>query len=470
MSSLLMDKAVDAERSRLQGEIDDLAQRHDAVKTRVEQYEAYDELSGDDERSFQRLSDDAQMLRAHLKAAQNRLVKLDIGSPADANKDRMLLNEQIREFAIWGRGATPSKIGDDDDISFATGADFVFDYDSLDVAAAFENPEIWNDPIGRPSEGYVTTAIARLVRRLNSFGGMSVVCERLVTPTGNDINLFTMDSTLTGDGFSETSKDSVDSSDASVKVIVSKRNGYRSKLFVLPLSNQRDAVFNFERALTQTLANQIGRAFAQNLVKGDIANTDVQGFAAGATVLRTGSGNTSATSRKIGGQTIQQLSDRIEAIEAVPPTGAIYGEGGEGGFNPINPNVAWVMNRRTWSILANILRISNSTLITVGQHPLARVPVTMLNSAPVIFDDTFDAPGANGTFAVNALILGYGNFRSMLDRRIGRVRLHRDPYGTPGQNAQVGLMLFAEGDNRFSEGFGTGGKAESVVLYQANAA
>ena len=283
-----------------------------------------------------------------------------------------------------------------------------------------------------------------------------------------------MDSTLVGDGFSEGANAAVATTNETFVNIVSKRNGYRSKKFAYAFGTGEDALFNVELVLTDTLANQIARALAQNLVKGDLANTDTKGIVEEGVVLRTGSGTAAnGTSRRFGGNSVAQIDARLTTLEDTVGGGGAYidGEGGENGFSPLQPNVAYIMHRKTWGVIKSISRTSDNSLVSEGRTQLSSDIVRTLNGVPVVFDNNFDAPkGADNTFDQNAFIMAYGNFRYMLDRRIGIVRLHRDPYGVSGDNDQISVMEFAYGDNRAMGAIDSSSKCEAFAVYQANAA
>lgn len=465
--TLQLERAEDSLRERLQSEEDGWAAQVEAVNRRIAKIGAQTELTSDDEFTFGRLKDEADYLEERRKIAQALRVKHDLGSPADQSKDRNILNESVMNFLMVG----PQAVENTDLIDLS--GDLVFEFDESDITAAFNRPDVMNTPVVRPSDGWYSSAMARVLRRLNSFGGASRVCDRIITPDGNDIKMPTMDSTLVGDGFAEDANAAVASTPTTFVNLVSKRNGYRSKKFVYARSADRDARFNMERVLADTLANQIGRAFAQDLIKGDITGTDVIGFASPAGVKRTATTTGTAdngTSRRFGGNSLEQLEVRLRTLMELVPSAYIMGEGGEDGFSPLQPNVAFVMNYRTWGAIEAITSTSQNSFVSEGRTPLTNAVVRTLKSVPVVFDDTMDAPtGANDVFAANSNILMYGNFRYMLIRRIGRVRLHIDPFGVAGDNNQISLLMFAEGDNRPQGGIDTSdsNRTEAIGLLQA---
>ena len=464
MTTLSVERAQDVKRARLVEEISDADASHAAKIKRIEAYRDQPEMSDADRLDLQRLQADADMLKSEREVLQRQMTRLDLGSQASATKDLEMKNEELMEwidFSPDGQGGDP----------FKPRVDFEMQYDEVDVAQAFAKPDrMVNTPFERPSDGFYSTASATIIRRLERFGGIAPACRRINTPTGNDWKLPNMDSRHVGVGYSETGTAAVTSTASTITNIISKRNGYRSTKFLFPRTADRDAQFNLRLVLEENLARQLGVALAQNLVKGNVADTDVEGIVEGAKVLRTTSGTTAnGTSRRIGGNSVAQIYARVSALQLEVNEAYIDGEGGEDGFNPEIPGEVFGMSRATWDAISGIAILSNNSLVSEGRTQLSTAPVRMLKSVPVLLDSQFDNPkGADLTYDANANIMVYGNLRFMLDRRIGLFRLHYDPFGVAGDNNQVSIMMFKDADNRFM-GAKDGTKCEAVALLQAAA-
>ena len=461
MTETHVDRSLDVELSRLEGEIEYLATLEESGKDRIRAWtEESGELSDADHREIARVKADVAMWSTQRTAMQNRKVKLEIGSPADMHKDRRVLNDQMEGWIKDLDKEEPLP-------------DFKVRVGETDIALAYSRPRISANQLVRPADGgWYTTASAELIRNLFAFGGATGLCRLVMTDTGNDWRIPNIDSKRKASHYAENAAAAVPVESTAITNIVSVRNGYRSDKFAWARTADRDSQLDLRSVLTETLARQIPAAIGQNIVKGDLATTTTQGLVEGATVVRTGTGVAAGgTSRRFGGNTAAQLQVRFDTLEEAVNQAYIEGEGGDRGFGPPAVREAYVMNRKTWNVINAGAAASDNTLTTQGRTSLSERAVRMLNSVPVVFDPEMDAPkGTNNDFDADAYIAIYGNLDYMLNRRIGDVVMHFDPYGASGDNNAISVILFADGDNRYRGALsGNPAKCEAVAVLQAGA-
>ena len=471
-----VERTFDAQRSNYEADRDLIAADRAVLAADIGLLEARDELSDAESRQFAALRAKDDALRAKDDVLANHIVKMDLGSRSDQGKDNQTQSEAFDQYMRHGSAG----VNDSAYIQGVTG-DFVWRYDDTQVAQVFAampemnativNGQVVNAPSVRPGAGWETGVIGTLLRTLKSNAGMRDACYVFTTPDGNDLNQPNMDNTAEGDVVAENANTPVSDTTQTWDLVTYKRQTYRSQKINIPNPTGRDAPFNMDAEIGITLGMQIGRAQNTDFTKGKTGSV-VEHLANGVVTERSGTGATTAgTSRRIGGITADQIVDLLIGLQReIDPQylGATYSQGA---FDPRSGSVpgggvGWMMNNETWLIFdSTLVKDDKTAVLSPDQTFFSGLPVQMFRRMPVFINQACDAPtGSNDSFGTNDLMWALGNWQLGYGiRDIGTIRIHRDPYGTAGDNNQYTLMAFAEADGR-ARGAIKAGNTEAIRM------
>ena len=485
-----VETATDRQRDNYKSEIDIIDARRGVIDAQVAAYRDRDDLSDADRKEFKRLTELDDALRNQREVLDNALTKMNLGSPADEAKTR---RDNEADVLRWAYNGPEALAGNTEQLT--AGGDFIFDFDDVFAArlgamgAAHNLPLIERDgfvnaTVERPSApGFEVGVMSSLIFNLKYFGAVRRTVDVMTTPDGNDLNQGTLDDTAEGDVVSpETTEAAISQNTGYQPVnVVYKRNLFRSKKAFLPFSVDRDAPYNFEQRLGRMLGRQIARAQENDFTTGSKAGSVIQGITEGGLVLRTGSGQTNAGARRISVDDGDDIIARLNAIRSQidPAYRGPDGEGNPQGFMPQRGTIAWMFHNVTWETDMWVPLVQDTNYLSgVGQTAITEPGVDRVLGYPVRYNNFFKEATVSGddrTFAINQFIgvLIVGAYYTIRD--IGRIRLHRDPYGAAGDNAAVTLVAFHETDGRFngaiiSTGNTQAGKCEAATVYQAASA
>ena len=479
--TLQVERATDKQRADYQTQVDLIDAQRDVVAAKIGVIEAKSELSDIDHRQFDALKIEDDALNREREVLTNAITKMDIGN---RDAEDQVRNEHAGDFMRWAKAGPSALAGNTDQLD--ENGDWIFDYDDVTVAQLGQRV---NTPSTRPTSPgsfpneFEVGTMGTLIRTLKYFGAVRQVCNVFTTPDSNPINQGTLDDTARGSIISETATAPLASTSKTPVNIVFQRNLFRSEKINMPMTINRDAPYNYEAELGRTLGMQLGRAQETVMTRGGSASTalgvvanqlsswvgeDIVGAAREVTTATGDAAN--AKNRRFGDETADRLIERINDTRATMDP-AYLRDGGEMnplGFNNLGTSIVWMMNSETWyTDVWTVLAKDDSYLVQPGGTSVTGAPIQRLLGYPVVFNQDFaTAQGANRDFLANADIWTFGNMLYYTIRDIGRIRMHRDPYGAAGDNAQTTLVAFAEMDARY-RGAIQSSKCQAVTVYAA---
>ena len=474
--TLQVEHAVDTQRANYQTQLDIVDAQRATIDTKVAHLRDRTDLSDTDRLDFELLVKQDEALKNERDVLQNAITKMDIGS---RDAEDQVRNEHSADFMRWAQGGPTMLAGNTDQLD--ANGDWTFEYDDVTVAQLGQRVNNTN-PSQRPSGGgspgeFEVGTMATLIRTLKYFGAVRQVANVFTTPDSNPINQGTLDDTSKGTIINEAVNVTTDlAPTAKTPVNIEfQRNLYRSQKVNIPMTINRDAPYNYEAELGRTLGMQLGRVQEEDMTIGDgnITGTSVvQSITEAAREVITGTGvGPNAKNKRFGDETADRMIERINDTRSTMDP-AYLREGGELnplGFNNLGTSIVWMMNSETWyTDVWTVLAKDDSYLVQPGGTSVTNPSIQRLLGYPVIFNqDLATATTTNRDFANNADIWVFGNMLYYSIRDIGRIRMHRDPYGRAGENNQITLLAFAEMDARFRGAINSQSKCEAVTVYAA---
>ena len=470
-----IDRAQDARRANAEADKKRAERAIARTDIKIKQVELIEDPSDADRQLVDLLRAERAIYEEEEADAINEIGQIDHGSRDDERVDRDTRDEAFRRFVNGGM----QSVGDP---RYAAKRNpLQFEIQPIGNEVAELNPLI-NAPQSRPSGGWETESTADYIRTLKYAGGIRNVAEVRSRRSGNNFLVHGINSNREAEAYSDTGATAATDANIAPQVVTAERQPYRSGMATLSLLGARD----FEIATTNdqeeetalTLIYEINSGQNHDFTGdkaqtsgGGLTNSVVMSLANRLQEVETTAGTSGNTGRNIIAGGVDALIDRLAATS--DPIDPQYYEPlpmrDERGPNPLGTGLTWMFNKTVWSYIYREFRKADNLLVGRGETAFSGAPIYEYDGHNVVWNNHLAALPALASgrrdFATDDLIwtILNGAYMRIYDLPM---RVHRDPYGTPGQNSQVGIMVFAEAFCVLVDAFGTT-KSSAGRLYQA---